>query len=105
MSGLHEGLPRPVCRGQFESASFALALSRKDIALATELGRESHVPMPVANRAEQIVIEAMNRGWAEKDSGITVLLQEEAAEVQVRTPELDPEQAVTFISTHPEGDR
>jgi 3-hydroxyisobutyrate dehydrogenase-like beta-hydroxyacid dehydrogenase len=62
MSSLHEGLPRSVFRGQFEPASCALALSRKDIALATELGREYHVPMPVANLAKPIVIEAMNRG-------------------------------------------
>jgi 3-hydroxyisobutyrate dehydrogenase-like beta-hydroxyacid dehydrogenase len=74
MSGLHEGLPRTVFGGPFEPASLALALFRKDIALATELGREYHVPMPFANIAEQIVIGAMNRGWAEKDSGLTVLL-------------------------------
>ena len=40
MSGLHEGIPRMVFRGQFEPASFALALARKDILLANELGRE-----------------------------------------------------------------
>ena len=61
--------------------------------------------MPVAAIAEQIAIEAMNRGWAEKDSGITFLLQEEAAGVQVRAPDVDPEKAARFISTHPEGDR
>jgi 3-hydroxyisobutyrate dehydrogenase-like beta-hydroxyacid dehydrogenase len=105
MSGLHEGLPRTVFRGQFEPASFALALSRKDIALATELGREYNVPMPVANIAEQIAIEAMNRGWADKDSGISFVLQEEAAGVQVRAPDVDPEKAARFISTHPETDR
>jgi 3-hydroxyisobutyrate dehydrogenase len=105
MSGLHEGLPRTVFRGQFEPASFALALSRKDIALATELGREYNVPMPVAAIAEQIAIEAMNRGWGDKDSSITFLLQEEAAGVEVRAPAVDPEKAARFISTHPEGDR
>ncbi|HEX2276131.1 MAG TPA: NAD-binding protein, partial [Candidatus Tectomicrobia bacterium] len=105
MSGLHEGLPRTVFRGQFEPASFALALARKDIALATELGREYDVPMPVATLAEQIAIEAMNRGWGDKDSSITFLLQEEAAGVEVRAPAVDPEKAARFISTHPEGDR
>jgi 3-hydroxyisobutyrate dehydrogenase-like beta-hydroxyacid dehydrogenase len=105
MSGLHEGLPRTVFRGQFEPASFALALSRKDIALATELGREYNVPMPVAATAEQIAIEAMNRGWGDKDSSITFVLQEEAAGVEVRAPAVDPEKAARFISTHPEGDR
>jgi 3-hydroxyisobutyrate dehydrogenase len=102
MSGLHEGIPRTVFRGQFEPASFALALSRKDIALATELGREYDVPMPVANIAEQIAIQAMNRGWGDKDSSIAFLLQEEAAGVEVRAPEVDPAKAATFITTHPE---
>jgi 3-hydroxyisobutyrate dehydrogenase-like beta-hydroxyacid dehydrogenase len=102
MSGLHEGLPRTVFRGRFEPASFALALSRKDIALATELGREYNVPMPVANIAEQIAIQAMNRGWGDKDSSIAFLLQEEAAGVEVRAPEVAPEKAAKFITTHPE---
>src|ERR687885_243091 len=105
MSGLHEGIPRTVFRGQFEPASFALALARKDIGLATELGREYNVPMPVANIAEQIAIQAINRGWGDKDSSITFLLQEEAAGVEVRAPGVDPEKAARFISTHPEGDR
>jgi hypothetical protein len=87
MSGPHEGLPRTVFKGQFEPASFALVLSRKDIVLATELGREGDVPMPVANLAEQIVIEAMNRGgWGDRDRSITFRLQEEAAGVKVLAP-------------------
>lgn len=103
MSGLHEGIARTVFRGQFEPASFALALSRKDIGLATELGREFNVPMPVANLAEQIAIQGMNRGWGDKDSSITFLLQEEMAGVEVRAPHVDPAKAARFISTHPEA--
>jgi 3-hydroxyisobutyrate dehydrogenase len=102
MSGLHEGIPRTVFRGTYEPASFALALARKDIGLATELGREFNVPMPVANLAEQIAIEGMNRGWEAQDNSVLFLLQEEAAEVQVRAPHVNPEQAAKFISTHPE---
>jgi 3-hydroxyisobutyrate dehydrogenase len=104
MSSLHEGLPRTVFRGQFDVPSFTLALSRKDIALATELGREYNVPMPVANIAEQIAIAAMNRGWGDKDSSIAFVLQEEVAGVEVRAPHVDPEKAAKFISTHPEAD-
>ncbi|MBI3330176.1 MAG: NAD(P)-dependent oxidoreductase [Nitrospinae bacterium] len=103
MSGLHEGIPRTVFRGQFEPASFALSLSRKDIGLATELGREYNVPMPVANLAEQIAIQGMNRGWGDKDSSITFLLQEEEAGVEVRAPHVDPVNAAKFITTHPEA--
>jgi 3-hydroxyisobutyrate dehydrogenase-like beta-hydroxyacid dehydrogenase len=102
MSGLHEGIPRMVLRGQFEPASFALSLARKDILLANELGREFQVPMPIANLAEQIAIQGINRGWGDHDSSVTFLLQEEAAGVQVRAPHVDAERAAKFISTHPD---
>jgi 3-hydroxyisobutyrate dehydrogenase len=102
MSGLHEGIPRMVFRGQFEPASFALSLARKDILLANELGREFNVPMPIANLAEQIAIQGMNRGWGDQDSNVTFLLQEEAAGVQVRAPHVDANRAAKFISTHPD---
>ena len=103
MSGLHEGIARTVFRGEFEPASFSLALSRKDVGLATDLGREFNVPMPLANLVEQIAIEGMNRGWGDKDSSVTFLLQEEQAGVEVRAPHVDPAQAARFISTHPEA--
>jgi 3-hydroxyisobutyrate dehydrogenase-like beta-hydroxyacid dehydrogenase len=103
MRGLHEGIPRTVFRGDFDSASFALALACKDIALATELGREFNVPMPIANLAEQIAIAGLNRGWGDKDSSVTFRLQEEAAGVTVRAPHVDPVKAGKFISTHPEA--
>jgi 3-hydroxyisobutyrate dehydrogenase len=101
---LHEGFVRTWFRGQFEPASFALALSLKDITLATELGQEYNVPMPVANLVQQIVITAVNRGWGEQDSNAACQLQEEAAGVQVRAPHIDPVKAGKFISTHPEAE-
>ncbi len=102
MLGLHVSIPQTVFRGEYEPATFALALSRKDVGLATELGREFNVPMPVANIAEQIAIEGMNRGWGDKDSSVTFILQEEAAGVEVRAPHVDPVKAGKFISTHPD---
>ena len=104
MSSLHEGMPRTVFRGTFEPPSFLLSLARKDISLATELGREFDVPMPVANLAEQLCIESLNRGWGDLDSSITFLLQEEAAGVEVRAPQVDVERAARFISTHPDAE-
>ena len=103
MSALHESIANTVFKGEFEPASFALNLSRKDIGLATDLGREFNVPMPVANLAEQIAIEAMNRGWGEMDSSITFLLQEEHSGVEVRAPHVDATKAGQFITTHPDG--
>lgn len=104
MNVLHEGIVRTVFRGEFEPASFALSLARKDVGLATDLGREFNVPMPVANLAEQIAIEAMNRGWGDRDSSVTFLLQEEQAGVEVRAPQVDPAQAARFITTHPDAE-
>ncbi len=104
MRVLHEGLVRTMFRGEYEPASFALNLAFKDISLATELAREYNVPMPMSTLAEQIAMQAMNRGWAEQDSSVTVRLQEEQAQVEVRAPHLDPAKAGRFITTHPDSD-
>jgi 3-hydroxyisobutyrate dehydrogenase len=100
---LHESVPRNVFRKDYDDPSFMLALARKDIALANELGREYNVPMSIANLAEQIAIEGLNRGWGDKDSSVTFLLQEEAAGVEVRSPNVDYVKAGKFISTHPDA--
>ena len=77
-------IPDVVFKGDFDSVRFALKLARKDVGLATALAREYDVPMPMASLGEQILIEAMARGWGDKDSTSPWLLQEEAAGVQVR---------------------
>jgi 3-hydroxyisobutyrate dehydrogenase len=81
---LSQMLPNVVFKGDFDTVRFALALARKDIGLATELAREYDVPMPMSAVAEQIMMEAMARGWGGRDSTSPWLLQEEAAGVQVR---------------------
>ena len=104
MNVLHEGVVRTLFRGEYDPPSFALELARKDIGLATDLGREFNVPMPVANLAEQIAIEAMNRGWGGLDSSVTIRLQEEQSGVEVRAPHVDPAKSARFISTHPDAE-
>jgi 3-hydroxyisobutyrate dehydrogenase len=104
MRVLHEGLVKTMFRGEFEPASFALELAYKDISLATELAREYNVPMPMSTLAEQIAMQAMNRGWGHLDSGVTVRLQEEQAGVEVRAPHIDPVRAGKFITTHPDAE-
>jgi len=42
------------------------------------------VPMPMAAIAEQTMMEALARGWGDKDSRSPWMLQEEAAGVKVR---------------------
>ena len=73
-----------VFKGSFEPVRFAMKLARKDVALATALAREVDVPMPFAALTEQMLVEAVARGWGEHDYGKTFLLQEERAGVQVR---------------------
>jgi 3-hydroxyisobutyrate dehydrogenase-like beta-hydroxyacid dehydrogenase len=75
--------------GVFDPPAFALRLAHKDVTLATELGRELGVPMRLSNLALAELTEAMGRGWADRDSRIAMLLQEERAGVKVRVP---PEQ-------------
>jgi 3-hydroxyisobutyrate dehydrogenase len=74
--------------GKFDPPAFALELAHKDVTLATEVGREFHVPMKLANTVLQEMTEAMNReGWAKRDSRIFMLLQEERAGVDIKVPE------------------
>ena len=105
MHVLHYQVPQTVFRGEFETETFPLKLLRKDVRLATELGRELNVPLPVANIAEQILIAAMNRGWGDKAAyTVTFQLQEDAAQVRIRAAGVDPERAAKYISTHPEAE-
>jgi 3-hydroxyisobutyrate dehydrogenase len=77
-------IPDVVFKGAFDTVRFALKLARKDVGLATELAREYDVPMPMASLGEQVLIEALARGWGDKDSTSPWMLQEEAAGVTVR---------------------
>jgi 3-hydroxyisobutyrate dehydrogenase len=104
MHVLHVQVPQTVFRNDFETETFPLNLLRKDVGLATALGRELDVPLPLANIAEQSLIEAVKRGWGDKSAyTVTFLLQEEAAKVEIRSADVDPAQAAKYISTHPDS--
>ena len=84
----HRVMPDIVLRGHFDPPHFALRLAFKDVNLATSLGREFEVPMPMANLTLQEMMSALNRGWGNRDSRVTMLLQEErAGNIEVRIPE------------------
>jgi 3-hydroxyisobutyrate dehydrogenase len=103
MHVLHVQVPQTVFRNRFETDTFPLKLLRKDVGLAIALGREYRVPLPLANMAEQNLVEAANRGWGEKSAyTVTFLLQEEAADVKLRA-DIDSALAAKYISTHPEA--
>jgi len=83
MMSLKVRLPATYLRGDF-TPRFALRLARKDLGLALEVGRAGNVPMPLSALCEQELIEAMARGWGDRDASIFLTLQEERAGVTVR---------------------
>ena len=102
MHVLHYQVPLTVFRRRFETDTFPLKLLRKDVGLATALGRELNVPLPLANLAEQNLVAAVNRGWGDKSAyTVSFLLQEEAAKIELRAEGVDPEKAAKYISTNP----
>jgi 3-hydroxyisobutyrate dehydrogenase len=83
---LAKTFPATVFKGNYAApASFGIGLSRKDVGLATELGRQHNVPMPIAALVEQMMIHAINRGWSNQSTASLFRLQEEAAGIQVRS--------------------
>jgi 3-hydroxyisobutyrate dehydrogenase len=83
---LQKTFSETVFTGDYDApTSFDIALSRKDVGLATELGRRHNVPMPIAALVEQIMMQAMGRGWSEQSTASLFRLQEESAGIEVRT--------------------
>jgi 3-hydroxyisobutyrate dehydrogenase len=78
-----DGLAAHFLPGIYDPPDFALRLAHKDVTLATALGREMDVPMPMANLALAELTQALNRGWSERDSRVAMLLQQERAGVQI----------------------
>ncbi len=85
--GAFDGLPDQFLSNSYEPPAFALRLAHKDVSLACALGREMGVPMRLANLVLAEMTEAMNRGWADRDSRSSMLLQVERAGVSI---EVDP---------------
>lgn len=84
---LVRGLPR-LFRRNFEDASFALALARKDVGLAVGAGRDLGVPMPVAAAVEQVYEWAKGNGLGDKNSLATLLLYEQAAGIEIHADDV-----------------
>ena len=96
-----DGLADQFLPAKFEPPSFALRLAHKDVTLATALGREHKVPMRLANITLEEMTEALNRGWAERDSRVAMLLQEERAGVEIRVPEAAIREALAIDKSPP----
>jgi 3-hydroxyisobutyrate dehydrogenase len=70
----------------YDPPAFALRLAHKDVSLAVALGKEVGVPMRLCNLTLEEMTEAMNRGWQQRDSRVSMLLQTERAGVEVAVP-------------------
>jgi 3-hydroxyisobutyrate dehydrogenase-like beta-hydroxyacid dehydrogenase len=81
--GAFDAMPDQFLSNTYEPPAFALRLAHKDVSLACTLGREMGVPMRLANMVLAEMTEAMNRGWAERDSRSAMLLQTERAGVEI----------------------
>jgi 3-hydroxyisobutyrate dehydrogenase-like beta-hydroxyacid dehydrogenase len=84
-------IPKVVFPGAFEMTGawgMPLSYGRKDMALATELGRQFNVPMMLASQVEQDMIAGIARGWANKEQTIFLTLQEERAATSLRVPKV-----------------
>jgi len=83
---LTKSFSETIFKGDYDApATFDMALSRKDVGLATALGREHDVPMPIAALVEQTMIAAIARGWSHRSTAAALFrLQEEAAGLEVR---------------------
>jgi 3-hydroxyisobutyrate dehydrogenase len=74
--------------GKYDPPDFSLKLAHKDVGLATALGRELGFPMRMCELAYAEMTEALNRGWAGRDSRIVMTLAQERAGIEVK---VDPE--------------
>lgn len=76
-------IPDQYLVNKYDPPAFALKLAHKDVTLATTMGRELGVPMRFCQLTLEEMNEAMARGWANRDSRVPMLLQNERAGVTV----------------------
>jgi 3-hydroxyisobutyrate dehydrogenase len=89
-----DGLIDQFLPNAYDPAAFALRLAHKDVTLATALGRELGVPMRLSNMTLEEMTEALNRGWAGRDSRVAMLLQQERAGVSIQVDPAKLKEAV-----------
>lgn len=85
------GMENDLFAGKFDLTTFSLKLASKDISLAIQMAQECQASMPLTILAEQQLLEAMARGWGDREYTAADVLQEERAGVEVRIPDFSPE--------------
>jgi 3-hydroxyisobutyrate dehydrogenase len=83
---------------KYDPPNFALRLAHKDVSLATALGRELGVPMRLAHLTLEEMTEALGRGWGQRDSRVSMVIQQERAGVKIA---VEPERAQASLAREP----
>jgi 3-hydroxyisobutyrate dehydrogenase len=86
---LDELLPRGLFRGNLQPG-FRLDLAAKDVRLATDLGRELRLPLPLANLVDQTYVAAQARGLGSLSTHAVIRLIEDAAGLTLRYQDAPP---------------
>lgn len=94
----YDGLIDEFLPGTYDNPSAALRIVHKDMMVATELGRELDVPLRFTNLALADIMEAMTRGWAERDARSVLLLAQERAGVRIAE---DPTRIAAVLERDP----
>ena len=81
---LQVAMPKTLFQGKFDPR-FALSTALKDMRLAIQLAKDLDVPMKMAEVCQQDMIEAVERGWQDRDNTVFLTIQEERAGSEVRT--------------------
>jgi len=89
-----ERLGQRFLSANYDQPNFALRLLQKDVSIALQLGREMSVPMRMCNLVAQDITEAMNRGWAGRDSHSIIALQWERAGLEPVSFSVDQVKAI-----------
>jgi 3-hydroxyisobutyrate dehydrogenase-like beta-hydroxyacid dehydrogenase len=84
-----DGLATRYLTGEFDDKGAPLRIIYKDMMIATELARELHVPMRMADIALADVQQAINRGWADRDARSPMLLPQERIGVKIAVDPAD----------------
>lgn len=68
---------------QLDPATFALDLAFKDVSLGLDMAKDLCVPMRLCDLVQSDMMEALNRGWGDRDAHSFLVLQQERAGVPV----------------------
>ncbi len=103
-ASIYRRFPQTLFKGEFLPSKFYLNLAYKDYRLAAELAASHHVPTRLISMCEQERLEALSlKGWGTHERVINLTLQEQRAQVELRTSRFGEEQTPSWMSQRREN--